>query len=142
MIRKLKPEDTGQVMKIWLEGNTGAHHFVPQDYWESQYESVQEQLLQADVYVYVQNKKIKGFAGMAGDYLAGIFIDKKYRSMGIGKELLGHIKAVYPRFSLHVYQKNQRAVRFYLREGLSVSSEGMDEDTAEADYTMIWDSRQ
>lgn len=58
--------------------------------------------------------------------------------MGIGKGLLDCIKKNYPAFSLNVYQKNQRAVRFYLREGLSVMSKGFDQDTAETDYTMAW----
>ena len=42
--------------------------------------------------------------------LAGIFVDSDVRSMGIGKKLLDYIKSIYPAFSLHVYQKNERAV--------------------------------
>lgn len=138
MIRKIETEDTERVMQIWLEANMETHDFVPSDYWLAQYPSVQEQILQADIYVYEQGKEIQGFVGMMGDYLAGIFVDKKCRSMGIGKGLLECIKKNYPAFSLNVYQKNQRAVAFYLREGLSVTSKGIDEDTAETDYTMVW----
>lgn len=97
-----------------------------------------EQVMQADIYVYEQNRSIKGFVGMMGNYLAGIFVADPCRSMGIGKDLLGYIKKIRPGFSLHVYQKNQRAVDFYLREGLSIVSRGIDEHTAEADYTMVW----
>lgn len=142
MIRRFETKDTGQVMQIWLESNLETHDFVPSEYWRSQYQSVHEQLLQADIYVYEQDKKVHGFAGMTGDYLAGIFVDKKYRSMGIGKDLLAYVKKNYPAFSLNVYQKNRRAVDFYLREGLSVVSQGIDEDTAEADYTMEWNQKK
>lgn len=138
MIRKFEKKDTERIMEIWLEANLEAHDFVPSDYWLSQYQSVQEQLLSADIYVYEQDNEIQGFVGMMDDYLAGIFVDKKYRSMGIGKALLECIKKVYPAFSLNVYQKNQRAVDFYLRENLTIVSTGVDEDTAEADYTMVW----
>ncbi|MDE6470179.1 MAG: GNAT family N-acetyltransferase [Eubacterium sp.] len=138
MIRKFEMKDTERVMQIWLEVNIETHDFVPSDYWLSQYQSVQEQLLQADIYVYEQDNGIQGFAGMMDDYLAGIFVDKKFRSMGIGKKLLECIKKNYPAFSLNVYQKNQRAVDFYLREDLSVVSKGIDEDTEETDYTMAW----
>lgn len=138
MIRKFEKKDTKRVMQIWLEANLEAHDFVPSDYWLSQYQSVQEQLLTAEIYVCEQDNKIQGFVGMTDDYLAGIFVDKKYRSMGIGKGLLEHIKKIYPAFSLNVYQKNQRAVNFYLREKLTIVSTGADEDTAEADYTMVW----
>lgn len=142
MIRKFEKRDTERVMQIWFEANIEAHDFVPGDYWLSQYQSVQEQLLQADIYVYEQGKEIQGFAGMMDDYLAGIFVDKKFRSMGIGKGLLECVKKNYPAFSLNVYQKNGRAADFYLREGLSIVSKGIDEDTAEPDYTMAWNQKE
>ncbi len=141
MIRKFKAQDAKVVMQIWLEGNVEAHDFVPREYWASQYHLVRQQLLQADIYVYEQEKEIQGFAGMVGDYLAGIFVDGKYRCMGIGKSLLEYIKKIHPMFSLRVYQKNERAVDFYLREGLLVVSEGVDEDTAETEYTMQWNKK-
>lgn len=142
MIRKFETEDTKRVMQIWLEANIETHNFISGDYWLSHYQSVQKQLLQADIYVYEQDGEIQGFAGMMKDYLAGIFVDGKCRSMRIGKGLLECIKKNYPAFSLNVYQKNQRALDFYLREGLSVVSKGMDEDTAELDYTMAWKQKE
>lgn len=57
---------------------------------------------------------------------------------GVGKGLLDHIKGLYSSFFRNVYQKNTRAVEFYLREGLVIASEGADEDTGEADYEMAW----
>ena len=142
MIRKFEMKDTKQVMQIWLDVNMDAHNFVQGDYWLSNYQSVQKQLLQADIFVYEQDEEIQGFVGMTDDYLAGIFVDKKCRSMGIGKELLECVKQNYPVFSLNVYQKNRRAVDFYLREGLFIISKGIDEDTSEADYTMVWNKER
>lgn len=141
MIRKFEKKDTERVMQIWLEVNIETHDFVPSKYWLSQYQSVQKQILQADIYVYEQDKEIQGFVGMMDDYLAGIFVDKKCRSMGIGKSLLECVKKNYPAFSLNVYQKNRRAVNFYLREGLSIVSKEIDEDTGETDYTMAWNQK-
>lgn len=141
MIRKFEKKDTERVMQIWLEVNIETHDFVPSKYWLSQYQLVQKQILQADIYVYEQDKEIQGFVGMMDDYLAGIFVDKKCRSMGIGKSLLKCVKKNYPAFSLNVYQKNRRAVNFYLREGLSIVSKEIDEDTGEKDYTMAWNQK-
>lgn len=142
MIRKFETKDMERVLQIWLEANIETHDFVPGNYWLSQYPLVREQLLQADIYVYEQDGEIQGFVGMMGDYLAGIFVDKKFRSMGIGKGLLECVKKNYPVFSLNVYQKNRRAVDFYLREGLSVASKGIDEGTAEMDYAMAWNQKE
>ncbi len=142
MIRKFEMKDTKRVMQIWLDVNMDAHNFVQGDYWLSNYQSVQKQLLQVDIFVYEQDEEIQGFVGMTDDYLAGIFVDKKCRFMGIGKELLECVKQNYPVFSLNVYQKNRRAVDFYLREGFSIISKGIDEDTSEADYTMVWNKER
>lgn len=140
MIRRLERQDIQQTMRIWLESNIETHYFVPKDYWISNYEYVKGQLLEADVYLYEQEHEIQGFAGMIQNYLAGIFVLKNCRSMGIGQRLIQYIKNKYPSFSLHVYQKNRRAVDFYLREGLKIVSQGVEEDTNEADYVMEWNS--
>ena len=76
MIRKFEKKDTERVMQIWLEVNIETHDFVPSKYWLSQYQSVQKQILQADIYVYEQDKEIQGFVGMMDDYLAGILLIK------------------------------------------------------------------
>lgn len=138
MIRKLQKADTERVMEIWLNGNVDAHPFIPKDYWQSNYAMVQEQLLQADVFLYEMYGEIQGFIGIVGNYIAGIFVDRKYRSLGVGKQLLSYTKQKYYNLSLSVYQKNKRAVAFYCREGFSIQSEGLDESTGETEYTMIW----
>lgn len=57
---------------------------------------------------------IRGFIGMMENYIAGIFVDEKFRSCGIGRELLDYAKSVKKELSLSVYKKNQAAARFYL----------------------------
>ena len=99
---------------------------------------VQEQLLQAEVFVYEKDGIIRGFIGITDGYIAGIFVDRKCRSCGIGKHLLEYVKQTHSTLSLGVYQKNKRAFSFYLREGFSILSEELDEATGETEYTMIW----
>lgn len=69
MIRKFQKEDTGQVMRIWLNGNKDAHPFIPKEYWEANYSMVEEQILQAEVFVYEADGEIQGFIGIVGDIL-------------------------------------------------------------------------
>ena len=131
MIRKLCLKDMEQVVELWLSGNLDAHSFVPEEYWESHAAEVQEQLLCAEVYVYEENGRILGFAGIQENYLAGIFVQKGLRGNRIGKQLLDHAKSVHPSLTLNVYQKNQRAVSFYQREGFSILQTGTDPETGE-----------
>lgn len=138
MIREFQILDTEQVMKLWLFGNMDAHSFVPEEYWRSHFNEVQEALLQAKVFVYDINGKVLGFIGLMNEYIAGIFVDRNYRSTGVGTQLLTYVKQKYDTLSLSVYQQNLRAVAFYHRVGFSILSEGVDEDTGEKEYTMCW----
>lgn len=138
MIREFNRSDTERVMDLWMLGNMDAHPFIPREYWKSNFEQVKEQILQAEVYVYVIHGTIQGFIGMVNEYIAGIFVDKTCRSSGIGTQLLAYVKQKYDTLSLNVYEKNSRAAAFYQREGFSVLSEGMDPDTGEKEYTMFW----
>lgn len=142
MIRTFEKPDTEQVMRIWLNGNREAHSFIPERYWRQNLAQVQSQLLQAEVLVCEVGGQIQGFLGMTGDWIAGMFVDAEFRSLGVGKQLLDCAKQLHSVLSLSVYQKNRRAIGFYLREGFEMLSQGMDEDTGEGEYTMIWKKQE
>ena len=138
MIRMFDACNLDQVMELWLNGNIEAHDFIPRNYWESNAPMVREQLLQAEIYVYETDGKILGFVGLQGDYLAGIFVDRHARSMGIGGQLIHYVQKIRRTLTLNVYRKNQSAMEFYLREGFSVLSEDIDEATGETDIVLSW----
>lgn len=97
-------------------------------------------LLPAEVYVYIDECKneIEGFVGLDQEYIAGIFVRKEARSKGIGKALLDFIKEKKQELTLNVYQKNERAVRFYERQGFPIIDRSIDKNTAEKEYLMRW----
>ena len=63
MIREFQTADTEQVMQIWLNGNEDAHPFISKKYWCSNFSMVQEQLLQAEVFVYEKDGIISRCCG-------------------------------------------------------------------------------
>lgn len=140
MIRRFEAADLEEVMQIWLEANIQAHDFIPQNYWMDHYAMVKDMLLSAELFVFQSDRSrtIDGFIGMSGGYIEGIFVREQEWSKGIGKRLLNHVKAAKGELSLSVYQKNEAAVRFYIREGFSVQAEKTDEDTGEAELSMVW----
>lgn len=140
MVRKLELKDIQRVMEIWLDTNIKAHDFIPEKYWISHFEKVKEMLPQAEVYVYEDENdhEIQGFIGMSGDYIAGIFVWHETQSQGIGRHLLEHAKALKEHLTLQVYQKNERAVKFYQREGFAVQHEKIDAGTGEKEFFMLW----
>lgn len=42
MIRLLQKADIDRVSDIWLDANRKAHHFIPTQYWQSNYDAVKE----------------------------------------------------------------------------------------------------
>ena len=143
MIRRLQKTDIDAVSGIWLDANRDAHDFIPAEYWENNFLPVKEMLLQAEVYVYIDECKnrIEGFAGLDQEYIAGIFVRKEARSEGIGKALLDFVKEKKQELTLNVYRKNERAVRFYEREGFHIIERTTDESTGEKEYLMRWQGK-
>ena len=143
MIRKFETQDLDAVMQIWLQANLNAYAFIPASFWTGHFEIVRNMLPQAELYVHEDKdtRQIDGFIGLTGNHIEGIFVAKAARSKGVGKALLEYAKSRKPSLTLSVYQKNERALAFYQREQFTVQSEGIDEDTNEAELQMLW-SRQ
>ena len=138
MIREMTRTDLPDIMRIWIEGNLDAHDFVDGDYWRRNYAMVQREMQKARVYVWEESDEVVGFVGIQGDYIAGLFVDREYRGRGIGRRLLNHAKKKYSALSLHVFEKNPRAVSFYLREGFVKAETGKNTDSWEREYLMQW----
>lgn len=141
MIRELRKADISKVADIWLDTNRKAHDFIPAQYWNRNFEMVKESLLKAEVYVYENDKGIQGFIGLNGEYIEGIFVDDRMQSHGIGKSLLSYVKDKRNKLHLNVYQRNTRAIAFYLREGFEIQCSGLDEATGEKEYGMVWQQK-
>lgn len=138
MIKEFKIEDLERVMEIWLQSNIETHSFIDKKYWEDNYSMVKEILPSAEIYIYEENKNILGFIGIIGSYIAGIFVDKNFRSQGIGKKFLDYCKSLKEELSLSVYEKNIKAYSFYNREGFLFLEKKVDENTNEKELVMYW----
>lgn len=137
MIRKMQQTELEAVSKIWLEGNLEAHNFINPSYWINHLPAVEEQFKEADIFVFV-DEQVEGFAGMSGNYLAGIFVAKSSRDHGIGKQLVNFLKTRYDELTLDVYDKNIRAKEFYEHNDFQIDFETTDPDNDEKEYRMIW----
>ena len=140
MIRKYVAGDIDSVMQIWLNTNIPAHSFISQDYWKSNFDMVKEMIPLAEIYVHEEDcaRQIDGFIGLNDDYIEGIFVKETMQSKGIGKQLLNHAKEVKSTLKLRVYQRNEKAIKFYLRENFCIQSESEDDNTGEKEFVMIW----
>lgn len=138
MIRDFKTMDIDRVMQLWLDTNILAHNFIDSKYWRGNFETVKGMMPKATIYVYEQNGEIQAFIGLMESFVAGIFVSSNFQSKGLGKLLLDYSKGKRNELSLSVYKKNNRALSFYLREGFTISTEQIDENTGEIEFVMKW----
>ncbi len=136
--RLFRGNDSDAVMDIWLQGNKQAHPFVPAAYWDSHASAVEGALPHADVRVCEMHGEVVGFIGLSGEHVEGLFVKDAARSRGVGKALLDWAKSRHGRLTLCVYVSNERAVKFYLREGFAVAQTRIDEDTGCEEHLMEW----
>lgn len=138
MIRNFEKNDIDAVMQIWKNENIKAHKFISNIYWESNFNFVKEVLPNAEIYVYIIKEKIVGFIGLENNYIEGIFVDTNNQCKGIGTSLLNRAKESRNHLTLSVYKKNINAINFYKRNDFIITSESIDKNTDEIEYTMCW----
>ncbi|WP_392551584.1 GNAT family N-acetyltransferase [Orbus wheelerorum] len=135
MIRQYQSGDLDKIMSIWLTENERAHNFIDADFFINNFELVKSLIPMSTVYVQDLNG-IKGFIGITDNYIAGLFVDSNFHHQGIGTALIQKAKQKHNDLSVHVYQKNDKAVAFYLSQGFEVISESINDETNEIEYLM------
>ncbi|CAM4323172.1 N-acetyltransferase [Paenibacillus tarimensis] len=143
LIRKAVEADYDELVQIWLEGSIDAHHFVDPSYWRSMAEDMRTKYLpMASTYIIEHDGAAAGFVSMVDDYLAALFVASEHQHQGNGRELIRHVKQLYDRIQLKVYQQNDMALQFYKRGGFVIAEEGIDEHTKEQEYVMVWQKNE
>lgn len=133
-----KEKDLDNIMEIWLKSNIEAHNFVDKNYWINNFDLVKSMIKESEIYIYEENNKILGFIGLSENYIAGIFIDKEFRNKGIGKNLLDYAKDKKDKLYLNVYEKNNKAMNFYIKNQFIISEKNFDDENNEYEYKLIW----
>lgn len=139
MIEKAQEKHFVRIMEIWLNTNIAAHPFIPQAYWEAAFAQVKEAMPASDLFVYLEGTDVMGFIGVTdNEYIAGLFVEGKAQSRGIGRKLLAHCKRLYPRLELDVFTENTGAIRFYENNGFEIISTKISPDFNRQEHHMTW----
>ena len=140
MIRNLKNEDINTVMKLWKTSTIEAQNFIPDSYWLENYDNVKNNYLpNSTTYIYEEDGEIKGFVSLIENiFIGGLFIKVGNQRKGIGNRMLNFLKERYDKLQLAVYDKNTRAMNFYLKSGFKILNTEIDENTKEKEHLMEW----
>ena len=97
MIRDLKQKDIDKVMEIWLESTIKAHDFIPEKYWQDNYNAVKDIYIpQSKTYVYEEGEEIKGFISILNDdFIGALFVSLNEQGKGIGSKLIEYANAKF-----------------------------------------------
>lgn len=138
----MNDKDVEIVAQIWLNSNLEAHKFIDPKYWQKNYSVVKNQFLQAEVYVYLIQNRIIGFIGLQDNYVAGLFIEKKNRNKHVGQKLLNYVKQSHEQLELNVYERNKKAVEFYLHNNFEIVDKSIESATKMSNLKMLWNKSQ
>ncbi|WP_235941708.1 N-acetyltransferase [Paenibacillus puerhi] len=138
-IRLYTENDLDRMIEIWFDGSKLAHNFIQEDYWKSNQTAMKETYLpMSRSHVLEVDGIMVGFISLIDDYLAALFVSPHEQGKGYGKILLDYVKDQKESMSLQVYQENERAIRFYEKNGFIVSDESIDEKTSAKEFVMTW----
>ncbi|WP_242615139.1 N-acetyltransferase [Paenibacillus solani] len=131
--------DMNDIIDIWLTTSIEAHHFIPAPYWKSKIEEMRNVYLpMAETYLLEENGQVHGFISLVEDHLAALFVRTPRQHQGYGGALLHHTMELRNELKLQVYEENQSAFRFYLKNGFKVQEETLDRSTGQRELIMIW----
>lgn len=139
MIRAAQPHDLPVLSALWLDTNLEAHAFIDAAYFTDRLSLVTMALTRAEIYICTDTDSlIRGFIGLNGDEVAGLFVRQGCRGAGVGKALLDKAQSLRTRLTLSVYDLNPRALQFYVREGFKSVRHGYDEDSHAYFTELTW----
>ncbi|RHG36608.1 N-acetyltransferase [Fusobacterium varium] len=140
MIRNLKNDDIDIVMELWKDSTIEAQNFIPDSYWLENYDNVKNNYLpNSDTYVYEEDGEIKGFVSLIENiFIGGLFIRVDSQRKKIGSVILDFLKERNDKLQLTVYDKNERAMKFYLKSGFKILNTEIDKKTREKEHLMEW----
>ncbi|GEL15036.1 GNAT family N-acetyltransferase [Pediococcus cellicola] len=135
-VTQLTSDQLDQIMQIWLAGNLKAHNFVDPNYWQGNKALVRKLMQKATFLLAIDHEGIVGFLGLMDRYIAGLFVREDVQNQGIGTQLIEAAKKAVSPLTLDVYEKNDRAIKFYKSHGFAISETRTDPATKEVAFVM------
>lgn len=130
MIRKHKPQDLEQIIKVWEKSSALAHPFLNAGFVEKVKSDMTKMYIpNSDTWVYEIENSIVGFISMIDNEIGGLFVLPNNHSMGIGTKLVAFVKKKHLTLEVEVFKKNHMGRAFYDKYGFEKISEYMHEES-------------
>ncbi|EOG1029187.1 GNAT family N-acetyltransferase, partial [Pseudomonas aeruginosa] len=110
-IRKRVDADNTALVDLWERSVRATHDFLSEADIVELYPQVRDLYLPAvEVWVLVDDDGVaQGFIGLNQAHVEMLFVEPGLRGRGIGRRLLDHARATWPRLSVDVNEQNPQA---------------------------------
>lgn len=136
-IQKYSGQYKEQVLSVWERSVLATHGFLSQEDFQSIKEIVRKiDFNQFDVFCLIQDDKVLGFLGVAGQKTEMLFLDPDYFGQGLGKVLMNYAINELSVDKVDVNEQNIKAVSFYQHLGFK-TYERTDKDDLGKDYPLL-----
>jgi ribosomal protein S18 acetylase RimI-like enzyme len=144
-LRPAEPADAAAVTAVFLASRAAAMPYLPDLHTdeETAWWITHVMLPGHRVWVAEQDpdRRIVGFAALAGTMLEHLYLHPDVRRRGIGTRLLDQVRVASPHeLTLHVFQRNTAARAFYERHGFRLvhAGDGSGNEEREPDALYRW----
>ncbi len=120
MIRAIEVSDYLRLMEIWEDSVSNTHHFLKREDFLFYKRVLPTYFPQVNLFGYEQDGELIGFMGVAEGNLQMLFIENRYRGMGVGKKLVFYAIENFSIQNVDVNEQNSQAVGFYEHLGFNL----------------------
>lgn len=126
MIRNFKESDIHDIETVYEKSNNALSLNVTPDFFKKDKKKfVTSTIRCCKNSVYEHKEKVVGVVSSSADCIEGLFVLPEFWGRGIGTELLNSAMSGKDELFLQVYADNERAVRFYKKNGFEISGSGV-----------------
>ena len=118
-VRRAIATDYAAMLDIWLDASRAGHPFLAEQVLQEQSRIVRDTYFpQAENWV-IEHGGIKGFIGLIGNHIGGLFVAPAAHGQGFGRSLVEHASGRLGSLTVEVYEQNEGAIAFYRRCGFA-----------------------